>query len=74
MARVFWAGVVISVIAFAWASDYLVRLARETIGEDRASAAVALMAAYPFAVFFSAPYTESLFVLGAVGGVLSLPA
>ena len=24
------------------------------------------MAAYPFAVFFSAPYTEALFVLGAV--------
>src|SRR5262249_18011764 len=25
-----------------------------------------LMAAYPFAVFFSAPYTEALFVLGAI--------
>ena len=24
------------------------------------------MAAYPFAVFFSAPYTEALFVLGAI--------
>ncbi len=27
------------------------------------------MAAYPFAVFFSAPYTESLFLLGAVAAV-----
>lgn len=66
MARALWAGVMISVIAFAWAAHYLVRLARETIGEARALAAVALMAAYPFAVFFSAPYTEALFVLGAI--------
>ena len=54
------------VVAFAWAADYLWRLARDTIGEPRAPAAVALLAAYPFAVFFSAPYTESLFLLGAV--------
>jgi len=66
MARGLWAGVAIAVIAFAWASAYLVRLARDTIGEPLAPAAVALMAAYPFAVFFSAPYTESLFVLGAI--------
>ena len=66
MARALWAGVMISLIAFAWAAHYLVRLARDTIGEPRAPAAVALMAAYPFAVFFSAPYTESLFVLGAI--------
>ena len=56
----------ISLIAFAWAAHYLVRLARDTIGEPRAPAAAALMAAYPFAVFFSAPYTEALFVLGAI--------
>ena len=36
---------------------------------DRAGAAVALLAAYPFAVFFSAPYTESLFLLGAVAAI-----
>jgi hypothetical protein len=39
------------------------------IGEARAADAVALMAAYPFAVYFSAAYTESLFVLGAIGAV-----
>ena len=66
MARALWAGVLISLISFAWAAHYLVRLARDTIGEPRALAAVALMAAYPFAVFFSAPYTEALFVLGAI--------
>jgi len=66
MARLLWAGVAIALIAFAWASAYLVRLARDTIGEPLAPTAAALMAAYPFAVFFSAPYTEALFVLGAI--------
>jgi len=68
-ARILWGGVIISLIAFAWASVYLWRLARDTIGEDRAGTAVAMMAAYPFAVFFSAPYTEAVFLLGAVGAV-----
>jgi len=72
LARVLWGGVVISVVAFAWASNYLVRLAREMIGEARAPAAAALMAAYPFAIFFSAPYTEALFVLAAVGAFYHL--
>jgi hypothetical protein len=52
--------------AFAWAAAYMVRLARDTIGESHAGSAVALVAAYPFALFFSAAYTESLFLLGAV--------
>ena len=66
MARVLWGGVIISLVAFAWGAVYLWRLARDTIGDARAPAAVALLAAYPFAVFFSAPYSESLFFLGAV--------
>lgn len=69
MARVIWGGVLVSLAAFAWAAVYLWRLARETIGEARAPAAVALLAAYPFAVFFSAPYTESVFLLGCLGAV-----
>src|SRR5688572_23608475 len=69
MARLLWGGVVISFLSFAWAAVYLWRLARETIGEARAPAAVALLAAYPFAVFFSAPYTESLFLLGSVAAI-----
>ena len=68
-ARLLWAGVLISFVAFGWAAVYLWRLARETIGEARAPAAVSLLAAYPFAVFFSAPYTESLFLLGCVGAI-----
>jgi hypothetical protein len=69
MARMLWGGVAVSLIAFAWAAVYFWRLARDTIGADRATSAVALLAAYPFAVFFSAPYTESLFLLGAVAAV-----
>jgi hypothetical protein len=66
MARVLWVGVAISIVAFAWAAVYLARLARDLIGEPKALNAVWLMAAYPFAVFFSAPYTESVFFLAAV--------
>ena len=69
MARMLWGGVIVSVLAFAWAAVYLWRLARDTIGEARACAAVTLLAAYPFAIFFSAPYTESLFLLGAIATV-----
>ena len=69
LARLLWSGVVISFLSFAWAAVYLWRLARETIGESRAPAAVALLSAYPFAVFFSAAYTESLFLLGAIAAV-----
>ncbi|HEX9369037.1 MAG TPA: mannosyltransferase family protein [Vicinamibacterales bacterium] len=69
LARLLWGGVILSLITFAWAAVYVWRLARDTIGEDRASAAVALLAAYPFAVFFSAAYTESLFLLGAAATI-----
>ncbi len=69
LARLLWGGTVLSLIAFAWAAMYVWRLARDTIGEERAPGAVALLAAYPFAVFFSAPYTESLFLLGTVAAV-----
>jgi hypothetical protein len=69
VARLLWGGVILSIVAFAWAGAYLWRLARDTIGEERAADAVALLAAYPFAVYFSAPYTESLFLLGAVAAV-----
>jgi hypothetical protein len=67
MLRALWAGVVISLAAFLWALYYVSRLAADLIGPDRASAATLLLAAYPFALYFNAPYTESLFLLGAAG-------
>ncbi len=65
--QVVWSGAVVSIIAFAWAMRYLYRLARELMDDERAVVAVALLAAYPFAVFFSAPYTEAVFLLGMLG-------
>ncbi len=67
--RTLLAGMVVSLLAFAAALVYLYRLAREMLGDDReaAAGAVLLICAYPFSVFFSAFYTESLFLLGALG-------
>ena len=64
--RALWAGVVISLAAFFWALHYVTRLAADLIGRERAAGASMLLAAYPFALFYNAPYTESLFLLGAV--------
>lgn len=65
--RTLWAGVFISLVAFFFALVYLARLTRLLIGADAAAAAPLLLAAYPFAAFFNAPYTEGLFLLGSVG-------
>jgi hypothetical protein len=67
MLRGLWAGVVISLAAFLWGLHYLVRLGRELVGPEAAASAAFLLAAYPFALFFSAPYTESVYLLSAVG-------
>jgi hypothetical protein len=67
MLRGLWAGTLVSLVAFFWALYYVSRLAEDLIGAERAPAAPFLLAAYPFAVYFSAPYTESLFLLAAAG-------
>jgi hypothetical protein len=65
-----WTGVGISLISFYLALGYFLRLARRELGdEERAITAVTLLAAYPFAVFFSAAYTEGLFLLTLMGAV-----
>ncbi|MGE0866157.1 MAG: mannosyltransferase family protein [Vicinamibacterales bacterium] len=65
-----WTGVGVSLVAFFLALAYFLRLARDELQDDGAAAtAVMLLAAYPFAVFFSAAYTESLFLLTLVGAV-----
>jgi hypothetical protein len=65
--RLTWSGLWVSLLAFVFAGWYFARLARETLGAERARPAVILLAAYPFAVFFSAAYTESLFLLATLG-------
>jgi hypothetical protein len=58
------AGLTISLVAFFGALVYLYGLARDTLSDDEAKFALWLVAAYPFAIFFGAVYTESLFLLG----------
>jgi hypothetical protein len=61
-------GTLVSLAAFFGALVYLFRLARELLGaDDEARGAVWLLATFAFALFFSAVYTESLFLVGAVG-------
>jgi mannosyltransferase PIG-V len=61
------AGVFVSVAAFFGALIYLYEIARRWVDQDAALFALWLIAAYPFAVFFGAIYTESLFLLGTTG-------
>jgi hypothetical protein len=65
--RMLWAGVLVSLAAFAWALYYLSRLSALVAGPRAAAQAPVLLAAYPFAIFFNVPYTESLFLLSALG-------
>jgi Mannosyltransferase (PIG-V) len=65
--RMLWAGVIVSLAAFTWAMYYLSRLGDLIAGASASNYAPILLAAYPFAVFFNVPYTESLFLLASVG-------
>ena len=60
------AGLALALAAFLLALVYVYRLARDLMGDERAHYAVWLVAAYPFAVYYGAPYTESFYLLGAV--------
>jgi len=57
-----WAGVAISLAAFAAAARTMYRVASIELGEAAARRAVLLMTAYPFAIYYGAVYTESVFV------------
>jgi hypothetical protein len=67
MLRMLWAGVIVALVAFARALYYLSRLSDLIAGPSAAAYAPVLLAAYPFAIFFSLPYTESLFLLSSLG-------
>ena len=60
------AGTIISIASFFGALVYLYAFARDKYGDDVAGGSIWLLAAYPFAIFFGALYTESLFLLGTV--------
>ncbi len=61
-----WGGVGLSLAALFGALIYLYAFARERLPDDEARYALWAIAAYPFAFFFGAVYTESLYLLGAV--------
>jgi hypothetical protein len=61
------AGTIVSIAAFFGALAYVYAFARDRYGEEIAGASIWLLAAYPFAIFFGALYTESLFLLGTAG-------
>jgi hypothetical protein len=65
--RIALAGMIVSLGSFAWALVYLFRLAREMLDDDAAAGAVAICCAYPFSLFYSAFYTESVFLLTLAG-------
>ena len=61
-----WTGVVWSTVLFLGATWYLVRLSCELGYASYAAWSICFAATYPFGIYFSLPYTESLFLLGCV--------
>ena len=66
------AGTLVSLAAFAGAIVLLYRLAALELGEDKAWPVILLVSTYPFALFYSAVYTESLFLLLTVGAFYAM--
>ena len=62
----------VSIASFAWAMVLFVRLARMFTDSEAATDAAWLLSCYPFAYFFGAAYSESLFLLTMCGLFLSL--
>lgn len=58
-----YVGFVISMLAFTWAMAYVYRIAHDQFRLKSPEAVLAFIAWYPFAIFFGAVYTESLFLL-----------
>jgi len=66
------AGTVVSLAAFAGAISLLYRLAVLELGEEKAWPVILLVSTYPFALFYSVVYTESLFLFLTVGAFYAM--
>ncbi len=66
------AGLIVSLAAFAGAMAVLHRLARLDVGDDDAWRVVLLISTFPYALYYSAVYTESLFLLLSVGAFYAM--
>jgi hypothetical protein len=62
---VLFGGWLFALVAFWYALVYVYRWSETRAGPTVARSTVTLLAVYPFAVFFSAPYTEGLYLLAA---------
>lgn len=69
--RILFGGTLVSVSAFGIALLGLYRIARLDLDQQRARWSVAFACCWPFGVFFSAAYTEALFMAGLVGAFLA---
>ncbi|HEY8549474.1 MAG TPA: mannosyltransferase family protein [Vicinamibacterales bacterium] len=67
--RIVLAAMLVTLTAFGWALVYLFRLARDLLGgdDDAATGAVLMACLWPCSLFFSAMYTEALFLLACLG-------
>jgi hypothetical protein len=65
-------GLLAALCAFFAALVYLYRVAEPIAGERAARLAVWALAAYPFAVYFAAPYTEAFYLLGCLAAFFHL--
>ena len=70
--HVLTAGLIVSLAAFGGAVVLLYRLAALDMDDRSASRAVLLLATFPYALFFSVDYTESLFLLESVGAFYAM--
>ena len=72
-ARVLWGGVLVSVLLFGLALRNIRFLCSlDGAGAAEQTRAAVLVAAYPFAIYFSAPYTEALTLFAMTGTVLAV--
>jgi hypothetical protein len=62
-----WTGTLLSVVAFACALIYIHKIVAGWLDADTARVAILLLATYPFALFYSAVYSEALFMLAVAG-------
>jgi hypothetical protein len=62
-----WTGVVTSSLLFVVALLIVAEVGRQAFDHEAGLRAAALVAVYPFAVFFGLPYSEALFLLAAAG-------
>src|SRR2546430_9761359 len=66
------AGTLISLAAFGGAISLLYRLAVLELGEEKAWPVILLVSTYPYALFYSVVYTESVFLFLTVGAFYAM--